>query len=73
MDLRSFIQKDPVEIKEKVVKPKRLSIFDILGAATINKTDLDFTNEEVKKAYDQYMINRWLSMDDDLIFNRNSP
>ncbi len=68
MDLRDFIQPEPEVIKEKVVKPKRLSIFDILGAATINKTDLDFNDEEVRKAYDQYMINRWLSMDEGLIF-----
>jgi len=68
MDLRSFIQPEPVVVKEKVVKPKRLSIFDIINAMTINKTDLDFKDEEVKKAYDQYMINRWLSMDESLIF-----
>ena len=68
MNLKDFIQKEPEVIKEKVVKPKRLSIFDILNAATINKTDLDFEDDEVKKAYDQYMINRWLSMDEDLIF-----
>lgn len=68
MDLRSIIQKEPVIIKEKVVKPKRLSIFDIINAMTINKTNLDFKDEEVKKAYDQYMINRWLSMDEGLIF-----
>jgi hypothetical protein len=68
MDLRDIIQKEPEVIKEKVVKPKRLSIFDILAAASINKTDLNFDDDEVKKAYDQYMINRWLSMDEDLIF-----
>ena len=68
MDLRDFIQKEPEVVKEKVVKPKRLSIFDILNAATIEKKDLDFNDEEVRKAYDQYMINRWLSMDESLIF-----
>jgi len=68
MDLRSIIQKEPEIVKEKVVKPKRLSIFDILNAATVGKLDLDFNDEEVKKAYDQYMINRWLSMDESLIF-----
>ena len=68
MNLRDFIQKEPEVIKEKVAKPKRLSIFDILRAATIDKLNLDFKDDEVRKAYDQYMINRWLSMDEDLIF-----
>jgi len=68
MNLEDFIQKEPEVIKEKVEKPKRLSIFDILNAATINKTNLNFSDDEVCKAYDQYMINRWISMDEDLIF-----
>ncbi len=69
MNLLDFIQKDPVHEKlGNVAKAKRLTIFDILGAATIKKTDLDFTDDDVCKAYDQYMINRWLSMDKDLIF-----
>ena len=68
MDLRDIIQKEPEVIKEKIEKPKKLSIFDIINAATINKTDLDFEDDYVKKGYDQYMVNRWLSMDEDLIF-----
>lgn len=39
----------------------------ILDAMTINKEDLDFTDEHIKKVYDQYMINRWISMCDALI------
>lgn len=68
MNLKDFIQKELEVVKEKPIKPKRLSIFDILNAATIDKKDLDFNDEEVNKAYDQYMINRWLSMDESLIF-----
>ncbi len=68
MNLADFIQKEPVPEKEKKVKVKKITIFDILGAATIKKIDLDFTDDEVRKVYDQFMINRWLSMDESLIF-----
>jgi len=73
MDLQDFIQRDVIQEKEskrKTLKPaiKKLSIIDILKAATIDKIDLDFRDEGVQKSYDQYMVNRWLSMDESLIF-----
>ena len=68
MNLKDFIQKETPVVEEKIEKPKPLSIFDILNAATIHKIDLDFDDAEVNKVYDQYMTNRWLSMDESLIF-----
>jgi len=73
MNLRDFIQQDTPKVKEskrKSLAPavKKLSIIDILKAATIDKIELDFSDEGVQKSYDQYMVNRWLSMDDSLIF-----
>lgn len=42
-------------------------IMFILDAMTIKKIDLDFNDEDVAKVYDQYMINRWISMSEALI------
>lgn len=39
-----------------------MNIFDILKKITETKEDLDFDNEEINKAYDIYMINRFISM-----------
>lgn len=41
-----------------------MRIFDYLKAVTIDKTDLDFEDEEVKKDYSQRMMNRWISMNE---------
>lgn len=38
-----------------------MNLFDFLKGMTINKARFDFTNLEVKKTYDQYMINRFVS------------
>ena len=56
--------------KKKGLNPKKnvLSIIDIIGAATYEKSVLDFDNPEVNKSYDQYMINRWLSMEEGLLY-----
>ena len=73
MNLKDFIQQDispEKELKRKSLKKntKKLSIIDILKAATVEKKDLDFSDDAVQKSYDQYMVNRWLSMDEGLIF-----
>jgi len=39
-----------------------MEIFDYLKALTENNEDLDFDNEEVRKGYQPYMINRFISM-----------
>lgn len=41
-----------------------MKIFDYLKAVTIDKTDLDFDDEDVKKDYSQRMMNRWISMNE---------
>ena len=56
----------PVEDKIEL-KKEALRIFDILDALTINKIELDFDDDNVKKVYSQYMINTWLSMCEVLI------
>ncbi len=58
-------KKKPAE-KEKPYKDRKVSIFEIIDALTVKKTELNFEDESVSKAYDQYMINRWLSMDESL-------
>lgn len=68
MNLEDFIQKEPVPKEEKVEKPKNVGLFDFLKGATEFKTDFDFTDATIEKAYDQYMINRFLSMQENLIF-----
>ncbi len=39
-----------------------MDIFEILNNITQKKPQLDFDNEEVEKAYNPYLINRWISM-----------
>jgi len=39
-----------------------LTIFDILNEICLHKSDLDFDDPEISKAYDIYMINRYISM-----------
>jgi len=39
-----------------------MELFDYLTAMTVKKEDLDFDNEEVRKGYQPYMINRFVSM-----------
>jgi len=66
-----FIKKEPKKEKSKVStlkKKKKISIGQILAAATHKKEKLDFNDSIVKSSYDQFMVNRWLSMDDSLIF-----
>ena len=41
-----------------------MNIFDYLKSMTENKDDLDFSNDEVSKGYQPYMINRYISMID---------
>ena len=69
MDLKDFIVKpsDLIEVKEVDVKEK-LTIFNILDAMTIDKKQLNFNDDLVKKSYDQYMINRWISMNEELFY-----
>lgn len=62
---KSTPESKPAE--EKIEPKKALRIFDILDALTVNKTELDFEDDNVKKVYSQYMINTWLSMCDVLI------
>lgn len=62
MDISEFFGETVKE--EEVVEDTKVkfSIFDILDAMTIKKKDLNFNDDIVRKTYDQYMINRWLSM-----------
>lgn len=62
------------EPSEDNYKSKDFTIFDILDAMTINKSELNFKDDTVKKVYDQYMINKWLSMCElliDIVFEVN--
>lgn len=75
MNLKDFIQQDSFDDikkskKRESLKPKtkKITIIDIINAATIDKKDLDFNDEGIDKSYDQYIVNRWLSMDESLIF-----
>ena len=38
------------------------TLFDFLNGMTINKTEFDFSDREVDSAYNQYMLNRFISM-----------
>lgn len=38
-----------------------ISLFDILNEICYHKSDIDFDDPEISKAYDVYMINRFLS------------
>jgi len=39
-----------------------MKLFEFLNSMTFRKDDLDFTNDEIKKSYIPFMINRWISM-----------
>lgn len=39
-----------------------MEIFDHLSNLTQFKKEVDFSNDEVKKSYVKYIINRWISM-----------
>lgn len=41
-----------------------MNLFDYLKAVTDPKQDLDFSDPIVSQGYDQYMMNRWISMCD---------
>lgn len=43
---------------------KKISLFDHLNNLTIHKKDFDHKNDECKKSYSNYMINRFVSMTD---------
>lgn len=68
MNLTDFLtnKPEPEEVVEEF-KAKSFSPFDFFKAMTIQKLDLDFSDEAIDKAYDQYMINRIISMDEYLI------
>jgi hypothetical protein len=66
-DIFDFIKPEPkIDNSEDDVKVQKLGIFDILNCITYSKEDLDFSEDILKKAYNQYMINRWLSMNEHL-------
>ena len=67
MDLADIIREEPDAVKKEKSK-KSITIYDILNAMTYENKDLDFTDVGVKKAYDKYMVNRWLSMSEGLVF-----
>lgn len=68
MDISEFLCNDVVEEVEEKIVVKKISIFDFLNAMTWEKKNLDFNDDGVKSEYDQYMINRWISMEDELFF-----
>lgn len=41
-----------------------MELFDYLHEITVRKTDLDFSNDDISRTYQPYMINRWMSMID---------
>lgn len=41
-----------------------MNLFDHLNNITYYKKELDFTDPEISKTYDSFMINKWLSMSD---------
>ncbi|MFW6219550.1 MAG: hypothetical protein ACOC33_01650 [bacterium] len=41
-----------------------MTIFDFLKSITETKDELDFSNDEISKGYQPYMINRYISMID---------
>lgn len=43
---------------------KKMSLFDHLDAITLSKIDFDLNNDEQSKSYNNYMINRFVSMSD---------
>ena len=48
-----------------------MKLFDFLSAMTVEKKNLDFSNEEIRKDYDQFMINRFVSMSEIFIHLAN--
>jgi hypothetical protein len=69
MDISEFLATSVIEeVVEKDDVKVKFDIFSILGAMTNEKKQLDFNDESVQKAYDQFMINRWLSMSEELFF-----
>jgi len=69
MDISEFLATSVIEeVVEKEDVKVKFDIFSILGAMTNEKKQLDFNDESVQKAYDQFMINRWLSMSEELFF-----
>jgi len=63
--LTNIVRDDHVEQEDVKVN---FNIFNILNSMTYEKKQLNFEDEVVKKTYDQFMINRWLSMSEDLFF-----
>jgi len=43
---------------------KKMGLFDHLNAITVSKIDFDINNDEQAKSYNNYMINRFVSMTD---------
>jgi hypothetical protein len=43
------------------VETKSLTLFDHLNNLTKDKVEVDFNNDEVKKSYNKYIINRFIS------------
>jgi len=41
-----------------------MTIFEYLNGMTMDKSELDFSSDEVSKGYSNYLINRWVSMVD---------
>ena len=69
MDISEFLTTGVSEecVEQEDVKVK-FDIFNILSAMTFEKKQLNFNDDIVKKTYDQFMINRWLSMSEELFF-----
>jgi hypothetical protein len=68
MDISEFLCSEITPEVEEKYDAKKFGIIDILSAMTWQKIDLDFDDEVIKKTYDQYMINRWISMEEELFF-----
>jgi len=44
------------------MKKSKKNIFYFLNSMTSTKEDLDFSDDEIKKGYEKFFINKWVSM-----------
>jgi len=68
MDISEFLCNDIIDELEEKDDVKKFGIMEILNAMTWQKIDLNFNDDLINKTYDQYIINRWISMEDELFF-----
>lgn len=55
---------EKLQINNEEVKESTKSLYDLIYEIIVKKSDLDFTDDKINKNYNQYYINRNLSMCD---------